>query len=185
METGRAHQHLGGMFTGVKWRDFRGALAHHDAALRALEERASLDPLNSVARRTFADQLVMLATAQNAARDGAGALAGTTRALAVLRELAAADPKNVEAQHDLAFVYEQMGIACTQLGRWDDAERAVREAIAIRERLVAADPGNREDSRGLVTLYGTLGNVFESRGDLAKRDLYHARAKEELAALSR
>jgi len=184
METGRAHQHLGGLFTGVAYRDFRGALVHHEAALRALEERASLDPSDAVARRNVADQLVMRATAQNAIRDGAGALEGTTRALAVMKDLAAADPKNVEAQHDLAFVYEQMGIASLHLKRWDDAERATREAIAIRERLVAADAGNREDRRGLGSLYGVLSTIHRKRGDIAAADRYTAKSKEIVNALA-
>jgi hypothetical protein len=179
METGRAHQHLGGMFTGGQYHDMAAALAHHDAATRALEERANLDPADAVARRNFADQLVMRATAQNAIRDGAGALEGTTHALAVMKELAAADPKNVEAQHDLAFVYEQMGFANMNLKRWNDGERATREAIAIRERLVAADSGNREDIRGLAVLYGVLATISQDRGDAGA----YARYREKSDAL--
>jgi tetratricopeptide (TPR) repeat protein len=177
METGRAHQHLGGMFTGTRYRDMRAALVHHEAALRALEERARLDPADAVARRNFADQLVMRATAQNAIKDGAGAIEGTTRALAMLKELAAADPKNVEAQHDLAFVYEQMGMAYTWLKQWEEAERAMRDAIAIRERLIAADAGNREDRRGLVVLYGALSNVLRERGEAEEAEHYAGEAR--------
>jgi tetratricopeptide (TPR) repeat protein len=185
METGRAHQHLGGMFTGGEYHDMAAALAHHDAATRALEELASLDPSDAVARRNFADQLVMRATAQNAIRDSAGALEGTARALAVMKELAAADPKNVEAQHDLAFVYEQMGFANMNLKRWDDSVRATREAIAIRERLVAADSGNKEDIRGLAVLYGVLASIGRQRGDPAAYAHYREKADELLASSQR
>ena len=183
METGRAHQHLGGMFTGMLYKDMNAALVHHEAALRALEERSRLNPADAVARRNFADQLVMRATAQNAIKDGAGALEGTTRALAMLKDLADADPKNVEAQHDLAFGYEQMGIALTHLARFDEAERATRDAIAIRERLVAADPGNREDRRGLVVLYGSLAHIYKQRGQLEEGERYAEKSRAILKAL--
>jgi hypothetical protein len=83
-------------------------LLHHQAAERALEARAPLDPNDAVAKRNFADQLVMTATLQNSVQDGAGALAGTARALPILHALAEADPDNVEAQHDLAFAYTQI-----------------------------------------------------------------------------
>ncbi len=138
LETGRAHQHLGGMFTGVRYKDMKAALVHHEAALRALEERSRLHPTDAVARRNFADQLVMRATAQNAIKDGAGALEGTTRALAVLSELAAADPKNVEAQHDLAFGYEQMGMALTHLS--DSTRRNARRATPSPSASASSPP---------------------------------------------
>ena len=102
-----------------------------------------------MARRNYADQFAMKATAQNAARDGMGALESTARALDVFRELAAGDPDNVEAQHDLAFAYGERGIAFMSLKRYDEAEAALREAIAIRERLIVADPENQEDRRDL------------------------------------
>jgi tetratricopeptide (TPR) repeat protein len=185
METGRAHQHLGGLFTGVRYHDMNAALRHHEAALRALEERSRLAPSDAVARRNVADQLVMRATAQNRIKDGAGALDGTARALVILKELAASDPKNIEAQHDLAFAYEQLGIACMHLQRWDEAERATRDAIAIRDRLVAADAGNREDRRGLSVLYSSLSAIREGRGDRDGAERYKAKAAEIFDALSR
>jgi tetratricopeptide (TPR) repeat protein len=106
-ETGRVHQRLGGYFTGVMEHDPARALQHHQAAERALEERAALDPHDAVAKRNFADQLVMTSALQNSVGNGAAALAGTTRALPILRDLAAADADTVEAQHDLAFAYTE------------------------------------------------------------------------------
>ncbi len=147
-EIGRANQRLGGYYTGAG-RDLSRSLRYHDAALRALGERAALDPSDAVARRNYADQFAMKATAQNAARDGMGALESTARALAVFKALAADDPDNVEAQHDLAFAYGERGIAYMSLKRYDEAEAALREAIAIRERLIVADPENQEDRRDL------------------------------------
>ena len=155
VERGRANQRLGGFFSG-RSRDLPRAIRYHDAALRALAERAALDPDDAVARRNYADQWVMKATAQNIAHDGAGALDSATRGLEMLAALAAADPKNVEAQHDLAFAYGERGSALLALGRYADAERALGEAIAIRERLIAADPSNLEDRRDLKKIAGML-----------------------------
>ncbi len=154
METGRAHQRLGGFFTGTIVRDLPRAIQHHDAALHALEERSRLDPSDAMARRNFVDQMVMKATAQNMMKDGAGALESTSRALEELRALAAADPKNVEAQHDLAFALGEQAAALLSLGRNIEAARAYEEAIAIHARRLANDPNSEEDRRDLRRLRG-------------------------------
>ena len=163
-ESGRAHQRLGGFFSGAIASDLPRAIAHHDAALRALAQRSALDPSDAPARRNYADQMVMKATAQNMMGDGAGALQSTRRALVLLRELAAADPKNVEAQHDLAFAHGEEGVALTTLGRYDEAERALREAVRIHERRLAADPSSEEDRRDLRKLAALLSKLGKARG---------------------
>jgi tetratricopeptide (TPR) repeat protein len=154
-EIGRANQRLGGYYSGGG-RDLPRALRHHDAALRALGERAALDPSDSVARRNYADQFAMKATAQNRSGDWNGAIESTTHALATFKTLAAGDPDNVEAQHDLAFAYGERGIALMSLKRYDEAKASLREAIAIRERLIVADPENQEDRRDLRRVQGLL-----------------------------
>lgn len=159
IETGRAHQRLGGFFSGTMRRDLPRAIRHHDAALQALEQRSALDPADAVARRNLADQLVMKATAQNMMKDGAGALVSTERALEVLRDLAAADPKNSEAQKDLAFAYGEQGTAYEWLGRPAAARRAYAQAIAIHERRLAIDPSSAEDRRDLRRLRGELAKL--------------------------
>ncbi|HEX8408285.1 MAG TPA: protein kinase [Thermoanaerobaculia bacterium] len=158
-ETGRAHQRLGGFFTGALVHDLPRAIRHHDAAMRALQKRSALDPADTPARRNYADQMVMKATAQNMMKDGAGALESTTRALVLLRELAEADPKNFEAQHDLAFAYGEQGRALVLLGRTAEAESALRQGIAIHERRLAADPSSEEDRRDLGRLERMLATV--------------------------
>jgi tetratricopeptide (TPR) repeat protein len=164
MESGRAHQRLGGFHSGIMARNWSKAIAHHDAALRALGERSALAPGDAVARRNWADQIVMKATAQNLMGDGAGALDSTSRALVILRELAAADPKNVEAQKDLAFAYGEQGTALLKLGRDDEAREAVASAVAIHERRLAADPASEEDRRDLGKMRGLLSNMGKARG---------------------
>jgi tetratricopeptide (TPR) repeat protein len=159
MERGRAHQHLGGYFTGLNERDLTAAIRHHDAALRDLGEHAALDPGDSVARRNYADQYVMKATAQVVAGDAAGALASTEKALEVLRVLAAADPKNVEAQHDLAFAYSEQGRALVELKRFAEAEIALERAKALHERRLADDPHSAEDRRDLSRVNQMLDEV--------------------------
>jgi eukaryotic-like serine/threonine-protein kinase len=159
LETGRAHQRLGGFFTGMMRRDFARAIRHHDAALQALARRSALDPTDAVARRNYADQIVMKATAQNMMKDGAGALASTERALVLLSELAAADSKNVEARKDLAFAYGEQAAALTILGRLDEARRAYRRAIEIHEQRLAIDPSSEEDRRDLNRLRGQLAKL--------------------------
>jgi tetratricopeptide (TPR) repeat protein len=156
IETGRANQRLGGFFSGAMVHDLPRAIRHHDAALKALEQRCALDPSDAVARRNFADQMVMKATAQNRMKDGAGALASTERALELLRELAAADPKNAEGQKDLAFAHGEQAQALVHLGRLDDARRAYRRAIEIHEQRLAIDPSSEEDRRDLKRLQGQL-----------------------------
>jgi eukaryotic-like serine/threonine-protein kinase len=158
-EVGRANQRLGGYYSGPSHGDMSRALQYQDAALRALGERAALDPSDSVARRNYADQFAMKATAQNAARDWNGALESLAQALTMFRRLAAEDPDNVEAQHDLAFAHGERGIALMQLRRLDESQAALREAIAIRERLIIADPENQEDRRDLRRAQGSLDEV--------------------------
>jgi len=159
IETGRANQRLGGFFSGTIVRDLPRAIRHHDAALKALEQRCALDPSDAVARRNFADQMVMKATAQNMMKDGAGALASTERALELLRELAAADPKNAEGQKDLAFAYGEQARALVDLGRFDDARRVYRRAIEIHELRLKSDPSSEEDRRDLKRLQGQLTQI--------------------------
>ena len=159
METGRANQRLGAFFSGMMRRDLPRAIRHHDAALRALEQRSALDPSDAIARRNAADQIVMKATAQNMMQDGAGALASVERALPRLRDLAAADSKNAEAQKDLAFAYSEQGLALFYLGRFDEARDAYRRAIAIHEQRLAADPSSEEDRRDLKKMRGQLGKI--------------------------
>ncbi len=158
-ESARAHQRLGGFFSGAIRRDFQAAIQHHDAALRALEQRSALDPQDAVARRNFADQMVMKATAQNMMKDGEGALASTTRALELLRDLAAADPKNIEARKDLAFAYGEQAQALVYLGRLDEARATYARAIAIHEARLAKDPSSGEDRRDLKRLRGQLEKI--------------------------
>ncbi|HKR65679.1 MAG TPA: tetratricopeptide repeat-containing protein kinase family protein, partial [Thermoanaerobaculia bacterium] len=176
----RAHQRLGGYFTRE---DRSRALAHHDAALDALEQRSAMEPASAVAKRNATDQLVMKATAQVALGDFEGAIAATQRAAAVFRELAAADPTNLEAQHDLAFAYETEGSAQTKAERWPEAERAYREALAIRERLAARDHLNREDQRGLAMIYASLSSIRRARGDIAAAAQFETQAQELRAKL--
>jgi eukaryotic-like serine/threonine-protein kinase len=176
----RAHQRLGGYYTRL---DVSRALAHHDAALLALEQKSAMEPLSGVARRHAADQLVMRATAQVVLNDLAGAVAGTRRAATILRELAAADPTNSEAQHDLAFAYETEGSAHFRAGSWNEAEQAYRSALDIRQRLAELDPANHEDQRGLSALYGSLSVLRGKAGDHDAAARYEARAKELRAKL--
>jgi len=158
-ERGRVHQRLGGYFTGAREHDPARALLHHQAAERALEARAALDPNDAVAKRNFADQLVMTATLQNSVHDGAAALAGTSRALPILRALADADADNAEAQHDLAFAYTQNARANLNLRRWPDAAKAANDALAIQTRLIERDPTNREYRRDLAGIYKIISQV--------------------------
>jgi tetratricopeptide (TPR) repeat protein len=182
-ETGRVHQRLGAYFTGGLERDPVRALQHHQAAERALEERAALDPNDAVAKRNFADQLVMTATLQNSVNDAAGALAGTARALPILHALAAADADNIEAQHDLAFAYTQIARANLQLHRWPEASEAVDAALAIHTQLIERDPGNREDRRDVAVLHGLMSELHTARGDAANAKRYAALSRSELASL--
>ncbi len=182
-ETGRVHQRLGGYFTGVLEHDPVRALQHHEAAERALQERAALDPQDAVARRNVADQLVMTATLQNGVGDGAGALDRTSRALPILRDLAAADINNVEAEHDLAFAYTQLAQANMNLKRFDDASEALAAAMVIHQRLVARDPNNREERRDIASLHGLMGTLYRSRGDIPNGQKYAAMARSEFERL--
>jgi len=182
-ETGRVHQRLGGYFTGALEHDPARALQHHQAAERALEARAALDPNDAVAKRNFADQLVMTATLQNSVHDGAGALAGTTRALPILRDLAAADANNVEAQHDLAFAYTQLARANMQLQRWPEALDAVNAALSIHTRFIERDPTNREARRDMAGLYRMMSEFHAARGDAANAEKYAAMYRAERARL--
>jgi len=182
-ETGRIHQRLGAYFTGGLEHDPVRALQHHQAAERALEERAALDPHDAVAKRNFADQLVMTATLQNSVNDAAGALAGTARALPILRALATADADNIEAQHDLAFAFTQIARANLQLHRWPEASEAVDAALAIHTQLIERDPGNREDRRDVAVLHGLMSELHTARGDAANAKRYAALSRSELASL--
>ena len=164
-EVGRANQRLGGFYSGGMVSDLPRSLRHHDAALRALGERAALEPADAVARRNYADQFGMKATAQNRSGDWEGALESTAQALAMFKPLAAADPDNVEAQHDLAFAYAERGIAFMSLKRYEEAEAAFKEAIAIRERLIVADPENQEDRRDLRRIRLMLFDVEKARAE--------------------
>lgn len=182
-ETGRVHQRLGAYFTGPFEHDAARALQHHEAAERVLEERAALDPHDAVARRNFADQLVMTSTLQNANGDGAAALAGTARALPILRDLAAADAENVEAQHDLSFAYAQMARADMQLQRWGDAAAALNAAMAINASIIQRDPNNREERRDIASLHGLMSGLYKAQGDVANAEKFAKMGREELARL--
>jgi tetratricopeptide (TPR) repeat protein len=184
-EVARVHQRLGGYYTHGKQQNAATGLAHHEIARRALEERMRLDPDDSIARRGYADHLVMIAVLQNQTGDPAGALAGTLQAQKVFTELAAADATNVEAQHDLAFLYEQQGYALGQLGRYDEAENALERGLAIRQRLVAANPRNREDLLGVSSFYGYLADIYAARGDHAREREYRERSIATHASLTR
>jgi tetratricopeptide (TPR) repeat protein/predicted Ser/Thr protein kinase len=169
-ERGRAHQRLGGFHTGAMDQDLPRALRHHDAALQALEARVRLDPGDAVARRNWADQFVMKATAHNMMRDGAGALNATRRGLDVLAEIATADPRNVEAQHDLAFAYSEQARALAHLERYDEAERSFDRAASIHARLIADDPSNAEDRRDLARLESMRKAMRKQRTAAPARD---------------
>jgi tetratricopeptide (TPR) repeat protein len=182
-ERGRVHQRLGGYFTGAREHDPARALLHHQAAERALEARAALDPNDAVAKRNFADQLVMTATLQNSVHDGAAALAGTSRALPILRGLATADADNVEAQHDLAFAYTQNARANMDLQRWPDAANAAENALAIQTRLIERDPTNREYRRDMAGLYSIMSAIHAARGDAANAEKFAAMNRAERARM--
>jgi tetratricopeptide (TPR) repeat protein len=162
-ERARAHQRLGGYYSGVKARNIDLALRHHRAALGALAERVRLDPADAVARRHWADQFIMIATAHNMAKDGASALAAVAQGLEALTALAAADPKNVEAQHDLAFAYSERGTALRHLERWDEAEESYLRAAAIHRKLLEDDPSNAEDRRDLKRVLSMLEDVRKKK----------------------
>ncbi|MEA2570169.1 MAG: eukaryotic-like serine/threonine-protein kinase [Acidobacteriota bacterium] len=184
-EIARANQRLGGWYTRGALRSPEQSLAHHNASLAALQERAALAPQDGVARRDVADQLVMTATLYNSISDGRRALDATTEALVTLRELAAADPNNIEAEHDLAFAYEQQASALLTLDRWNEAQQSFDQALAIRRKLVEADPGNREDQRGIAGLYGMLAGMHERRGDLSEAKRWTEKTNEIIEQLKK
>jgi tetratricopeptide (TPR) repeat protein len=175
-DIGRANQHLGSAWSH-KPVDFKRALLDHDAALRALEECMRLTPDDASARRNFADQLAMKATAQNAIGDVDGVIAGMQRALPILADLGAADPKNSEAQHDLAFAHEQLALAYLRAKRYAEARHEADQVLAIRQKLVAADARNREDRRDMMRTYGILVEIEKAAG--------HDATAAELQAKSR
>ena len=162
-EMGRANQHLGSIWSH-KPVDLKRALLYHDLALHALEEVMQRSPDDATARRNFADQLVMKATAQNAIGDVDGVIAGTQRALPILAEIAAADPKNSEAQHDLAFAHEQLALGFLAAKRYAEARREADQVLAIRMKLIAADANNREDRRDMNRTYGILIEIEKAAG---------------------
>jgi tetratricopeptide (TPR) repeat protein len=166
--TARAHQRLGGYYSNARHRtrDPQLPIRHHDAALQALAERVALDPSSGTARRNYADQHVMKATAQNAIGDHEGALVSTRQAIVELTRLAAADAKNVEAQHDIAFAFETAARAQFHLGRFDEAETSYSDALAILKRLTDNDPTNREDLRGMIGITSRMAELRKKRGDL-------------------
>jgi tetratricopeptide (TPR) repeat protein len=172
----RANQRLGGYFTNPKLIEGTRALAHHDAALHALEQRSALDPLSAVAKRNAADQLVMKATLQIRLGNAQGAVEATERAARVLTELAAADPTNTEAQHDLAFAHETAAAAHVALSRWSEAKAAYERALEIRRALLARDPANREDLRGIFGICSGLARVHARLGDAETSARYRAEA---------
>lgn len=163
-DVARANQHLGSVWSHEPG-GLPRALQYHDAALHALEECMRLAPGNATARRNFADQLVMKATAQNAVGDAGGVIAGTQRALPILADLAAADPKNSEAQHDLAFAHEQLALALLSAKRYAEARGEAEQVLAIRQKLIAADPTNREDRRDMMRTYSVLMGIESAAGN--------------------
>jgi tetratricopeptide (TPR) repeat protein len=173
---GRANQRLGSAWSHEP-ADLQRALRYHDAALQALEECMRLAPDDANARRNFADQLVMKATAQNAIGDAEGVIAGTQRALPIFAGLAAIDPRNSEAQHDLAFAREQLALAFLRLKQYPEARNQSEQVLAIRQKLIAADPTNREDRRDMMRTYGILVMIEQAAG--------HEATAAELAAKSR
>jgi eukaryotic-like serine/threonine-protein kinase len=185
VETARAHQRLGGMFTPNRSGYPNGTLSvlHHDAALRALGELLSLDPSNATTRRNYADQLVMKATAQLANNDGAGALAGTQEAMRALEPLLAVDPTNAEAQHDKAFALEQMGSAYLLLGRFDDSAAALEQSLAIHTTLAERDSTNRESRRDVAHVLSQMSELARKRGDLASAEALAKRAERVRATI--
>jgi non-specific serine/threonine protein kinase/serine/threonine-protein kinase len=184
-EIARANQRLGGWYTRGALRSPERSLEHHNASLAALQERAALDPRDSVARRDVADQLVMTATLYNSTGDSQHALDATSHALVTLRELATADPTNTEAQHDLAFAFEQQASACMGLERWTEAQQSFDAALAIRQRLVEADRGNREDQRGIAGLYGMMAAFYHRRGDEDRANAWSAKANAIIVQLKK
>ncbi len=173
----RAHQRLGGYYTNPKLLAGTRALAHHDAALRALQQRSALAPLSAVAKRHVADQLVMKATLQTRLGDANGAIEGTQRAAKVLTELAVADPTNTEAQHDLAFAHETEATAHVALSQWNEAKLAFERALVIRRALLARDPANREDLRGIYGICSGLAKVHEQLGEPDAASRHRAEAE--------
>ncbi|HJW92759.1 MAG TPA: serine/threonine-protein kinase [Thermoanaerobaculia bacterium] len=162
-DSSRANQRLGSFWTYRH--DLKRALQYHDAALTGLEECMRLAPDDATARRNYADQLVMKATAQNTYGDIDGVIEGTQRALPILDALAAADPKNSEAQHDLAFAHEQLALGLIRKERWSDARAQAEQVLAIRQKLIAADPNNREDRRDMMRTYGVLIAIEKAAGN--------------------
>jgi eukaryotic-like serine/threonine-protein kinase len=175
-EMARAHQRLGGIYTHPP-KNLPRALAHHDAARRALEECVRLAPDDATARRNFADQLVMTATALNAMHDSAAAIAAMDRALPILEALATADGKNKEAQHDLAFAYEQKAMALADLKRWEEARNSAAKVLAVRQQLIDADAGNREDRRDMTRTFALLATIERARGNPRAADELQARQR--------
>lgn len=165
-DAARANQRLGSAWSHEPF-DLRRALQYHDAALQALEECTRLAPNDATARRNYADQLVMKATAQNAYGDVEGVIAGTQRALPILQQLADADPKNSEAQHDLAFAHEQLALGLIRVKRFAEARTHAEQVLAIRQQLIAADPTNREDRRDMMRTYGVLIEIEKEAGNEA------------------
>ena len=185
VETARAHQRLGGWYSNPTHRDLPLAIRHHDAALAALARRAALEPSNAQARRNWADQMVMKATAQNRMDDAAGALAGTNEALRILEELRRADPDNAEARRDLSFAHQERASALILLGRLEEAQASASQALAIQERMAGESPDNREDRRGLATIYGLIRRIHLARGETQEAERWNAKARAVVDDLAR
>jgi len=173
-----AHARLGGLLSNGAFadpNDVQACIRHHQAALDAFRERLALDPANATARRNYADQHAMMATAQLFVGDQQGALQSTETALNELRPLAASDPTNAEAQHDIAFALLVKGRALFNLQQIEPAERAFREDLDTLLK-IANDTSNQEVRRDMAVAYDSLAATRDLLGDSKAAAAYHAEA---------
>jgi len=97
--------------------------------------------------------------------------------------LAAADPQNVDLQVELGFAYARLGHAFSQEQNEKEGLANLGKALVIFNSLVRRT-GYSQARHGLASSHTWMGQLFESKGKMARASEHYRQARDEFLALT-
>ncbi len=138
--------------------DLLESVSYHEKSIKVFEKIAESSPDDLVAKRTFADELIMSAPVFAETGNAAKAIEYSKFAETEFEKLSAADTKNWELKYDLAMTYYQSAVMFQSLKNYPVSEEKMRRSTDLLLQLSAENPSNKEI---IGDIKSGLGRLFD------------------------
>ncbi len=151
-------------------KDLLESVSFHEKSIKVFEKIAESSPDDLVAKRTFADELIMSAPIFAETGNAAKAIEYSKFAENEFEKLSAGDLKNWELRYDLAMTYYQSAAMFQSLKNYSAGEEKMRRSTDLLLQLSTENPSNKEIVSDIKSGLGRLTDLTLWQGKTSKAD---------------